>query len=80
MEVSNFSRVETSRNLYHMAGRYYRLYGIDTTPNGCWVLGAKMVLLRDIDIASGQDVIGVTSWSFGEGTVGAYNEYIRYSK
>ncbi len=86
MEYNAFTQIGT--NLYKIGfnqfedKRYFRLFGTGITPNGCWIINPKMVELKDIDIASGQDVYG-TEIIFDNitGTVsasGGFREYIKY--
>ena len=77
MDFNEFEQRGT--NLYKMNKTYYRLFGTDITPNGCWVINPKMVELKDIDIPTGKDVYG-TEIIINDviGTVSAYKEYIKY--
>ena len=43
-------------NLWKKDVKYYRLFGFDVTPNGCWRIAPGMVGLADIDTATGEDV------------------------
>jgi len=70
---------QKAANLYKLSGRYYRLFGIGITPNGCWVIAPKMVELLDIDIATGKDIYGSEIKIHDIiGTVNASNQYIKY--
>jgi len=76
MKFTDFEK--TARNLYKMGGRYYRLHGTGITPNGCWVINPVMVELKDIDIATGNDVYGERIVIDNiAGTVNHGHEYIR---
>lgn len=49
---------QTGRNSYFQDGKLYRLFGRGTTPNGCWVICPVMKQVKDIEIATGEDVYG----------------------
>ncbi len=77
MDYEEFKRVWT--NFYKVNNRSYRLFGTGITDNGCWVINPKMVELKDIDIASGNDIYGhEIKISDIIGTVPASREYIKY--
>ena len=77
MNYNEFER--TGRNFYKANNHSYRLFGTGTTDNGCWVINPKMVELKDIDIASGNDVYGQEiKINDITGTVPATSGYIRY--
>ena len=46
------------RNLYKTGAGYWRLFANGVTPNGCWLINARMVELKDIDVATGADIFG----------------------
>jgi hypothetical protein len=78
MNYNEFEQV--GRNLYKKGGKYYRLFGTHITDNKCWIINPKMVELRDINIASGNDFYGdEIVISDVMGTVPRNKEYIRYS-
>ena len=43
-------------NLWKKDGKWYRLFGLGITPNSCWRIAPGMIGLKDIDIATGEDV------------------------
>lgn len=76
-----FETIETfekrGKNLWARNGSYYRLHGHAITPNGCWIASPYMRELKDIDLASGEDVWGNHTIQFEAcGTVPSYNEFI----
>lgn len=76
MKINQFE--QRGRNLYKYCGRYYRLYAYGITPNQCWLMVPHMRLLIDIDVITGQDVIGEMAWYLGEGTVDRYRDFKHY--
>ena len=66
-------------NLYEKGNKCYRLFGTGITDNGCWIINPKMVELKDISIASGNDIYG-TEIKIDNitGTVSASKQYIKY--
>ena len=77
--INDFER--TNRNFYKANGKSYRLFAQGVTPNGCWLINAKMVELVDIDVATGKDVYGKDVIEFeATGIVGAPREYVHYGE
>jgi hypothetical protein len=77
LSINSFRQLH--RNLWMYDSRYFRLFGTDITPNGCWIIAPFFVELTDICIATGKDIYN------GEvieldimGSVQAGHEYIRY--
>lgn len=68
---------QKGRTLYKQDGRYYRLFAWGITPNRCWLIGARMIELIDIDAASGEDVYGEDVINYDIGIIQAGIEYIR---
>ena len=72
-----FKRVGT--NLYKAGKKYFRLFGKGITPNGCYIIAPKLKELRDIDVASGNDIWGDLEVNFSViGSVSSGPEYIYY--
>lgn len=77
MNYKEFEQIRS--NLYKANNTYYRLFGTAITDNGCWIINPKMVELKDIDIASGNDIYGTEILINNVvGTVSACNAYIEY--
>ena len=57
------------------------MFGKGITPNSCWIIAPYLQELKDIDVATGNDVYGPSRLDFDgiTGTVGAGPEYIRYN-
>ena len=73
MDLVNGKYVHVGRNLYHNGSTYYRLYAKCITPNNCWLAGAELRELVDIDASSGKDVVPLEC-----GIVPAHRAYISY--
>jgi hypothetical protein len=71
---------QVGNNLYKYDGHYFRLFGFGITPNDCWLAGAQMRQLVDIDTATGNDVYSNWIQELELGTVRIYSEYIRLKK
>ena len=56
---------------------YFRLFGKGITPNRCWLAGAYMRELVDIDIPTGKDIFSNWIQDLELGTVTIYNEYLK---
>lgn len=76
--IKGFEKV--GRNLWKYDGHYFRLFGKGITPNGCWLAGAQMRELVDIDVATGNDIYGNWIQDLELGTVGIYDEHVRLPK
>jgi len=64
-------------NLWKHDNKYYRLFASGITPNGCWLINPIMRELRDIDIATGKDVLGDNIIEFDvTGTVPASYQFV----
>lgn len=59
-------------------GKLFRLFGREITPNGCWLLGAQLRELKDIDVSTGKDVYGPEVIEFETSVVQGCYEYERY--
>jgi hypothetical protein len=74
--INDIERV--NRNLYKSEGKYYRLFARGITPNNCWLIAPVLRELIDIDVATGEDVYGMSQIEFDvTGTVSAYSEFIK---
>lgn len=58
LNLSNYTQID--RNLWksESTGKYFRLFAQGVTPNGCWLVNARLLELSDIDISTGNDVYG----------------------
>ena len=75
--IANISRL--GLNLYRHSGIYYRLFGKGITPNGCWIIAPYLKELKDINVATGNDVYGTAVIEFDViGTVDSSRSYIKY--
>ena len=75
--LNQFERL--GNNLYRTGVGYWRLFAKGITPNGCWLIAPKMILLKDINIATGSDVFDSAELLFDAcGTVPATYPYIKY--
>jgi len=56
--IDNFER--KGNNLYKLENinTYFRLFAHSITPNGCWLAAPAMIELKDIDVATGNDIYG----------------------
>ena len=75
-EIKGFEQV--GRNLYKFDGHYFRLFGKGITPNGCWLAGAEMRQLLDIDTATGNDIFSQWVQPLELGAVRIYSDHIRF--
>lgn len=65
---------QKGRNLWKQDKMYFRLAGLGITPNGSYRNAPVMVELKDIDIATGQDVYGGNIIHMETGSVDIYHE------
>lgn len=68
-----------NRNLYKKGRGYYRLFGINKTPNSCWVTAPRMVKIYDISIRTGKYIYDAVIIAFDLcGTVTSDNEFVTF--
>ena len=77
--MTQYTNIHLNLWRHNVTGKYYRLFAFGVTPNNCWLYGAKMVELIDIDVKTGKDVFGAVedAEKFGGGIVPASYQYIR---
>lgn len=49
---------QVGRNLYRRGDKYFRLFGVGVTDNGCWIIAPEMREMIELDIASGKYIYG----------------------